>query len=526
MRDDIALGGDFSSTGVTVRAVNMGTMEILDRHQIAVDEIAERMGYRTHEGMLVGPGGEYTLPGEVVVEGIETAMDMAAQQSSFRPDDVVAMSWSFQGHHTDWWTRAAMDILADPDPDVRLAEQLKGKFSCDGPTWKDASTAAETRQLNEAMAAHGRPVIVMAERFPGPQIFKRAGTPAYEDAAMITCGNATASYVITGIPSFSGPGDAAASGFVNLETLALDPESMSLIAADLHTKIRQVTHSGSEIGKASPYFQSKGFTNLRLYVGDQDNIKSGAYLLFGPDVIQISLGTSYTISIVSERYLPGFEGNFASNDAEFPYLLLLCKRMGSDSISEVLAMHHYRKTDFDRVSRSLRATHVGNDGRMALPWFQPEIIPYAPHAPGMIREGYSRPSFRHDIRAVIEGNSASMRLATERYLTQVESMHALSFAGGAAQNPDITQIWINMFGLPGYFMEHVEDAAAIGAALTAMADHQNNHGQQTTLSSVVQRFLSVNKPRVVHPDMDAAGIYIKEYLPMFERFEGMHAQGR
>ena len=520
----IYFGGDLSSTSATLKAIDEKSMKVVETFKVSLDDIAHSMDVPTVEGMIEGPGGYFHVPGKVLVAGQQEVMRQAAKDKTFENSEVKAGSWSVQGHLGVYLRNGIVDVLRTAR-DGDLAALTEPFFTCDCPTWRDSSTKKEVEQLNRAMQQAGINVINMAERYPGAQILKRVDTAAYNDADIIMVGNALASFLITGVPTFSGPGDAAASGFVNLKTLKLDRRAMDVISTDLHNKVAEVTSAGGFIGKANPFYRAMGYTNLKMFVGDQDNIKSAAYLIFDPAVLQVSLGTSYTVSVVANAPIKGFEGNFASNDAKFPYLLLLCKNNGSSSVSGVLKAFGHKPDDFDKISTALKRSPVGNDRAMALPYYDQEIIPYHEAVKDMIRTGYGGcATFNQDMRAAIEGNAASMkRWATEYFKSTVGGeFKALSFAGGATNNKDLVKVWVNMFGIPAYSMAQAEDAAAVGAGLTAMADSDG----RKTLQSVLPQFLAANKPHITNPGATAAHFYENSFMPAYSQFEDKHIQQR
>ena len=523
------IGVDASSTSITLVVYDFDQNCLISKKQIDMDELGNSLGVKLVKGMVSGPDNYYAVPGKVLAAGAQRIMQMAADDKAFSNEEVLGMSFSVQGHLTAYLKKGIVDVLRNPSLNETLDKQIHEFFTCDCPTWMNKSTVKESRRLNEQIKAKGLNVITVAERYPAPQILSRVGTSAYDDADLIIVGNAFFPFFITGVPTFSGPGDAAASGFVNLETLTLDQEAMALVADDLHQKIIEVTPSGTLIGKASPFFQAMGYTNLEVFTSDQDNIKSGAYLIFGPQIGQVSLGTSYTVSVLSKDPIPGFEGNFGSNDKEYPFLPLLCKNNGANSIERTLETYGFQRNDFKMVSEALTRTGSGNNRAMALPWFEPEIMPYAPDANGIVRQGYGKQDFETDIRAVVEGNAASMKIWADHYFKAIldGDFEGISFAGGTTNNPQVLQVWADMFGVPGYCMYQAEDATAIGAALTAAADYFSQHSDpEMTLQKVVTRFLEANKPYIVQPNTDAATDYKKSFIPAYREFEARHAQQR
>jgi len=521
------IGLDFGSTSISALVYDYDKNIIVsDPQVIDMDELASSLGIRTKKGMIQQGENGYFVDGKMVAAGTEGIMGKVAGDNSFANKEVVAGSVSVQGHLNAYLREGAADAALLANPSKSLEEQMGPYFTCFCPTWQNTETTRETEHLNELMATLGLNVNKMAERYPGPQIKSRVGTPAYDDAASIICGNALVPLLMTGVMTFSGPGDAAASGFVNLDTLKLDKRAMKIIAPDLENKVEEVTPPGTLIGRVTPFFKSMGFENLDIYTSDQDNIKSGAYALFRPNMLQISLGTSYTAYVISKNYLPGFEGNFASNDSEFPYILLLCKNNGSNSITDVLAMHNYSKKDFARVSNSLRLSKHGNDGKMALPLFKNEIFPYAPEALGFVRN-YEDKGFRADIRAAAEGNAASLIDAARGQFGELVDIGGVSFVGGATPNKELMEIWANMAGVDCYHMYMADHAAAIGSALTAATDYLNNQkAGSATLQGVAQRFIEKNKPKMATPDIEVARMYREDFVPEYIRFQDQHTSRR
>src|SRR3989338_8030883 len=285
----IYLGGDLSSTKASLVAIDGRSMRRVGTYRVSIDDVADSLGVKTEGGMVEGPGGVFTVPGKVMVKAVEEVMQQAARDSTYDNSEAKAGSWSVQGHLGIYLRKGAAELLRDNGLSDDLWKAMEPLFTCDCPTWKDSSTGEQVASLNQRMREAGHPVIVMAERYPGPQIAKRVNTSAYNDADAIMVGNALPSLLITGVRTFSGPGDAAASGFVSLEDLTLCKPAADVIDRSLYTKVAQVTSAGGFIGSATPYFRRMGFKNLKMFVGDQDNVKSAAYLICGDKFVQLNL---------------------------------------------------------------------------------------------------------------------------------------------------------------------------------------------------------------------------------------------
>src|SRR4029077_2336245 len=120
------------------------------------------------------------------------------------------------------------------------------------------------------------------------------------------------------------------------------------------------------------------------------------------------------------------------------------------------------------VPRALETTPPGNDGRMLLPWFEPEITPTVIN-PGVRRFGLDTSDTPANVRAVVEAQQMALARHSRWMGVNVKTIYA---TGGASANRAILQVMADVFGADVYQFD-VGNTACRGAALRAF------HGDRT-----------------------------------------------
>jgi len=147
-----------------------------------------------------------------------------------------------------------------------------------------------------------------------------------------------------------------------------------------------------------------------------------------------------------------------------------------------------------------------NEGRWALPWFEPEITPLV-NQPGQ-RANFSfataAPEVR--IRAVVEAQAMSLRA----HSLWIGAFQTLRVTGGASQSVGILQTLADVFDSPVETIA-TTDSAALGAAM--IAAHAAGGLSYEALASAF-----CPPTRTIRPRAEAAAVYA-ECLPAFRAFE-------
>src|SRR5437763_5799425 len=122
---------------------------------------------------------------------------------------------------------------------------------------------------------------------------------------------------------------------------------------------------------------------------------------------------------------------FASPTGEFMGITVF--RNGSIARERVRDEFGMSWTDF---SNALGQTPPGNNGRMLLPWFEPEITPPVPNA-RVHRFDLDPEDAPANVRAIVEAQLIAMALHSRWMGVDVKTIHA---TGGASANSAILQV--------------------------------------------------------------------------------------
>jgi xylulokinase len=132
-------------------------------------------------------------------------------------------------------------------------------------------------------------------------------------------------------------------------------------------------------------------------------------------------------------------------------------------------------------SELLDATPPGNQGRVLLPWFEPEITP-AVLTPRARRFGLADDDAPGNVRAVIEAQMTALAQHSRWMGVTIDRIHA---TGGASANRAILRVMADVFGADVYQFD-VRNSAVLGAALRARHAHAVQAGRPITWDDVVR----------------------------------------
>jgi xylulokinase len=225
----------------------------------------------------------------------------------------------------------------------------------------------------------------------------------------------------------------------------------------------------------------------------------------------ISLGTSDTYFGFMPKPHVSKEGEghvFGSPTGD--YMSLICFLNGSLARENVRNQYHLSWNDFSEI---LRTTRQGNDGKVLLPYFSPEITPKV-QEPKVTRYGLEESDAKGNVRAVIEAQMASMALHSRWMGVKPKTIYA---TGGASANREILQVMANVNNADVYQFE-VGKSAALGAALRAAHADLKASGQPKPWEKIVEGFANPVRESRVQPDKAAVPVY-KEFLNLYHACE-------
>lgn len=141
----------------------------------------------------------------------------------------------------------------------------------------------------------------------------------------------------------------------------------------------------------------------------------------------------------------------------------------------------------DALNHLLRQTPPGNDGVMALPYWNPGVIHPGVTARGTLVGLTADHSSAHIYRALIEGLAYETRYGLERLKKRLKLKDVqLVVAGGGSQNPEVLQIFADILSQPLY-RPQTSEASGLGAAMlqtVGLRHHPDWQAAQTNMCRV------------------------------------------
>ena len=437
---------------------------------------------------------------------------------------LAAISGSAQQHGSVYLSAGATAAFSAMDPAQAPASQVEPLLSRPvAPIWMDSSTG---RQCAEISAAVGGPVRLAQhtgsrafERFTAAQIRKFATdeAAAYARTERVHLVSSFLASLLIGGDAPIDPGDASGTNLMDLASQAWWNDAVDATAPALLQKLPRIAPSWTVAGTLSPYWQTRHrlpAASVIAWSGDNPCSLVGVGLV-REGRVAISLGTSDTIFglMATPRVDPHGTGHvFGSPTGD--YMGLTCFSNGS------LAREHVRDAfgmTWNDFSTALERTAAGNDGRILLPWFAPEITPSVPR-PGVHRYRLADGDAPRHVRAVIEAQQMAM-FRHSRWMGVV--IDTILATGGAAANTQILQVMADVFGAE-VRRSAVTNSAALGAALRAWQAHALTTGAPLSWDAITTGLDQPMETTLV-PNAARHEKY-RELLPLYEQCE-RHALG-
>ncbi len=501
------MGFDSSTQSLSVTVIAPASKEVVYSDSVNFDEAFPRYG--TVNGVL--KSSDPTVVHSPPLMWVE-ALDLLFERMQAKVDmkSVMCISGSGQQHGSVYLNSSVAGSLPDMSPSRSLAAHLSGIFSRETcPVWMDSSTETECHEIMQSLGGKQKTAektgSTAFERFTGPQIrkFSKQVPEKYETTRYITLISAFMASVIAGKLSPIDHGDGAGMNLMDIQTKQWHEHAVRATAHELDRRLPALAPSDTTIGKVSPYFVEKYGLNpdaeAMVWSGDNPNSLIGLGLV-QTGMAGISLGTSDTyFGFMKEcRTDPEGEGHvFGAPTGD--YMTLIAFKNGSLAREKV-------KNEFDLdwsgFSRALQNSAPGNNGKIMLPYFEPEIVPKVLE-PGVRRFDLGRSDLPGNCRAVVEAQMMSMRIHSEWMNCRPAKIYA---TGGASENQEILTIMANVHNCPVYRFE-VSNSAALGAALRAYHGHLKISGLSPEWPEVLAGFAEPVKNSRLEPGPESVKIY-------------------
>ena len=400
---------------------------------------------------------------------------------------IRAVSGSAQQHGSVYLAATAAARIANLDASQPLAAQLPGVFSRSvSPVWMDESTTEQCLAIEAALggadAVRRRTGSPAYERFTGPQIrrFFETEPEAYSRTARI---HLVSSYLASLLIGGDAPidfGDGSGMTLMDLGAARWWAPALHATAPDLASRLPALVPSATAAGSVSAYWQHRyGFPPATVVTWTGDNPSS----LIGTgnvrdDGLAVSLGTSDTIFAGTPHHDSGATHTFGAPTGG--YLALVCFRNGSLARERVRDQHGL---DWIGFAQALEKTPPGNDGRLMLPWFEPEITPHVA-TPRVRTFNLDVGDAARNVRAVVEGQMMAMANHSQGIC---RGRRRILATGGASTNASILQVMADVFDAD-VFTLRVSNTACLGAALRAFHFDRAASSQPLTWPQIVAGF--------------------------------------
>lgn len=465
------IGFDLSTQSCSAVLVHSGTFQI--QGELSVNFGKDLPAYHSPEGFLPqGKEGEVHADPLMWLDALDLLLKKM-KEDQWPLSEVTALSGSGQQHGSIYLGPSFSAVIAELSTETSLSEQLRACLTRKtSPIWMDHSTEKQCEEISSAVGGDlkvcERTGSIMTQRFTGAQIrkFFQEEPEAYQDTAHIHLVSSFFCSLFSGQSAPLDTGDGAGMNLMNLRQQDWDPTLLEATAERLKEKLPPIAPSGTVISKISGYFIEKyGFSpdcQVILWSGDNpcSLVGMGASR---PGKMVLSLGTSYTLFSSLKQPLTDPDGfGHVFGNPMGGYMSLSCFMNGSLAREEVRKSKDVNWEHFG--TDYLAQTPPGNDGKLMLPFYEPEITPRL-HLSEPLTTGWSLAEEQAavHIRACLEGQFLNMKKHTE-WLG--ESVSELLITGGGSKSVDICQIIADIFQCKVVRMAHA-GSAALGAAIMA-----------------------------------------------------------
>ncbi len=508
MIGDLFLGLDLSTQSLTTLAFEPSS-GVVYKDSINFDETYP--SYETRGGVMVadGPGVVHADP-RMWVGALDDALIRLKEKELSA--HIRAVGVSAQQHGSVYLNKEAVPVLSRLDPSSPLSEQTRHVFSRPtSPLWMDSSTHKECLEITKTLGGNAAVSqltgSIATERFAGPQIrkFWKEDSEGYMNTAHVALISSFITSLLTGRVAPVDAGDGFGTNLADIRAGNWSEKALNAAAPGLKSRLPQLITEDKFVGRVSPCLSDRhGLQpDTQVVVGSGDNPCTlvGLGLIGKPDMAAISLGTSDTyFGCMTELLNIERESGHIFGTADGSYMYLICFKNGSLAREEV--KKNYRLS-WDVFSQMLLETPPGNQGRIMLPYFMPEITPLV-QEPGVRRfGGLAHDDAKANVRAIAEAQAMAMYRHSE--WTGHRPSTILVTAGGS-ENKGLLRVIANVFNAQVRSFE-VKESAALGAAVRAAHCYLNSKETSIDWSDLIDPFLKSGSASIVDPVAEEADVY-------------------
>lgn len=450
-----------------------------------------------------GPNGEVHSDPRMWLDALELLLEDLAGKCDL--SKVSAVSGAGQQHGSVYLNKSWADTVANLDSSRSLSDQLAPCLSrATSPIWMDGSTSGECDEIAEAMGGDSevcaRTGSIAIERFTGPQIrrFSKLDPEAYAVTSRIHLVSSFLCSILCGADAPIDTGDGAGMNLLNLGTWDWDDELLDATASGLRDRLPEAVQGDHVVGSVCRFFQERfGFSAqvpVTVFTGDNPSslVGMGASK---PGKLVVSLGTSDTFFAAMPEVVSDPDGcGHVFGNPSGGSMSLQCFINGSLAREAVKDRFNMSWDDF---SAALHGTPAGNEGKVMLPFFRPEISPQVDLSEPKLVGGETFEEWKEPqaaVRACVEGQFINMRSRTRWMKLQPKVIY---LTGGASRNDEIAQVAADVFGAKVQRLQ-VPGSVALGGAMRAACSSLG-----ATILALESVFCRPDEDGTIEPNGDA-----------------------
>ena len=237
-----------------------------------------------------------------------------------------------------------------------------------------------------------------------------------------------------------------------------------------------------------------------------------------PGVVSANIGTAGQLSTAVNS--PVFDKQFRTNTfchAKEDLWIIFGGHLNGGMVLKWLRdnyFHHLSYEDFDSVAQEIQA---GSEGALFLPYLSGERTPYQdPNAKGILFGMTLRHSYKHMVRAVMEGVILSLKLSLEILRELNLPIDRVIASGGGAKSSVWLQMQADIFHTDIYTVSGEEEACT-GAAMAAGVGAGIYKSIEQACSVVVKYHQKITIP---NPEN------VKVYEEAFEKYKRLYQNNK
>ena len=503
------LGLDSSTQSLSAVVIDLDARKVVYENSVNFDK--DLPEFKTKNGALPGRDALVKHSSPLLWAAALDLLLARMKKDKVALGKILAISGCGQQHGSVYLNAKATEVLAALDPKKSLVENLTGVFARKtSPIWMDSSTTKECEEIRKKLGGvkftASRTGSDTFERFTGPQVrkFYKTEPKSYEATTHIALVSSFMASLLAGKIAPIDFGDGAGMNLMDIRKKVWNTDALKATAPSLIGKLPPLADAGKVIGPVSPYFVQKYGINpaalATVWTGDNPASVIGLGLT-RPGQVAISLGTSDTFfgTMAQGHTDENGEGHVFGSPAG-GYMTLICFKNGSLAREKI--REQYKIADWKKFGALVESTPVGNEDRVLLPWFEPEIVPRV-NKPAVHRFDLDEKDAAANCRAIFEAQALSMRLHSQWMDVAPEEIFV---TGGAANNPQLLQIIADVMDCRVLRIE-VSKSAALGAALTAAHGCLSVSGKSVPWDKLVAGFTKPVPGSEIKPDKKAVKIY-------------------